>query len=135
MQRKYAYIWGVHVHSRLATASSGMSWQVFCESAGIICRPRWENHILDMTGGIFNDLQWEGPSGPHRNVSEVSVRETEAVKVPAERSGAACPTGAVTAGDWGWTDRISVRNPVINDKILVFNIILLNINSSNRCFK
>ena len=70
MQRKYAYIWDVHVHSRLATASSGMSWQVFCESAGIICRPRWENHIFDMTGGIFNDLQWEGPSGPHRNVSE-----------------------------------------------------------------
>ena len=27
----------------------------------------------------------EGPSGPHRNVSEVSVKETEAVKVPAER--------------------------------------------------
>ena len=28
---------------------------------------------------------------------------TEAEEVPAERSGAACPTGAVTAGDWGWT--------------------------------
>ena len=56
---------------------------------------------------------------------------TEAAQVPAERSGAACPTGAVTAGDWGWTDRISVRNPVINDKILIFNIMLLNINSSN----
>ena len=82
MQRKYAYIWDVHVHSRLATASSGMSWQVFCGGAGIICRPRWENHILDMTGGIFMG-----------------------------------------------------RFPVINDKILVFNIILLNINSSNRCFK
>ena len=27
--------------------------------------------------------------------------ETEAVEVPAQRSGAACPTGAVTAGDWG----------------------------------
>ena len=27
------------------------------------------------------------------------------------------------------------RFPVINDKILIFNIILLNINSSNRCFK
>ena len=38
----------------------------------------------------------QGPSGPHRNVSEVSGRETEAVKVPAERSGAACPAGAVT---------------------------------------
>ena len=24
-----------------------------------------------------------------------------AAQVPAERSGAACPTGAVTAGDWG----------------------------------
>ena len=64
-------------------------------------------------------------------------QEAEAVKVPAQQSGAACPTGAVTAGDWGWTDRISVRNPVINDKIfindkiLIFNIILLNINSSN----
>ena len=32
-------------------------------------------------------------------------------QVPAQRSGAACPTGAVTAGDWGWTDRISSRNP------------------------
>ena len=58
-------------------------------------------------------------------------RGTEAAQVPAKRSGAACPTGAVTAGDWGWTDRISERNPVINDKILIFNIILLNINSSN----
>ena len=54
-------------------------------------------------------LRWEGPTGPHRSVSEVSGRETEAVKVPAQRSGAACPTGAVTAGDWGWTDRISER--------------------------
>ena len=36
------------------------------------------------------------PSGPHRNVSEVSVRETEAVEVPAQRSAAACPAGAVT---------------------------------------
>ena len=35
--------------------------------------------------------------------------ETEAAQVPAERSGAACPDGAVTAGDWGWTDRISGR--------------------------
>ena len=26
------------------------------------------------------------------------------MEVPAERSGAACPDGAVTAGDWGWTD-------------------------------
>ena len=26
---------------------------------------------------------------------------TEAVEVPVERSGAACPTGAVTVGDWG----------------------------------
>ena len=26
---------------------------------------------------------------------------TEAAQVPAERSGAACPDGAVTAGDWG----------------------------------
>ena len=46
-------------------------------------------------------LRWEGPSGPHRNVSEVPCMGTEAVKVPAERSGAACPDGAVTAGDWG----------------------------------
>ena len=30
--------------------------------------------------------------------------ETEAAQVPVQRSGAACPTGAVTAGDWGWTD-------------------------------
>ena len=37
--------------------------------------------------------------------------ETGAVEVPAERSGAACPAGAVTAGDWGWTDRISVTGP------------------------
>ncbi len=49
-------------------------------------------------------LRWEGPSGPHRSVSEVSCMGTEAVEVPAQRSGAACPTGAVTAGDWGWTD-------------------------------
>ena len=53
----------------------------------------------------------QGPSGPHRSVSEVSVRETEAVEVPAQRSGAACPDGAVTVGNWGWTDRISGRNP------------------------
>ena len=38
-------------------------------------------------------------------------QEAEAVKVPAQQSGAACPTGAVTAGDWGWTDRISVAGP------------------------
>ena len=38
----------------------------------------------------------QGPSGPHRSVSEVSVRETEAVEVPAQRSGGACPAGAVT---------------------------------------
>ena len=31
--------------------------------------------------------------------------------MPAERSGAACPDGAVTAEDWGWTDRISGENP------------------------
>ena len=37
----------------------------------------------------------------------------------------------LSRSDWGWTDRISVRNPVINDKILIFRIILLNINSSN----
>ena len=41
-------------------------------------------------------LRWEGPTGPHRSVSEVSGMETEAVEVPAERSGAACPAGAVT---------------------------------------
>ena len=52
-------------------------------------------------------LRWEGPTGPHRSVSEVSGRGTEAAQVPAQRSGAAYPTGAVTAGDWGWTDRIS----------------------------
>ena len=46
-----------------------------------------------------------------RLVSEVPGMGTEAVEVPAQRSGAACPTGAVTAGDWGWTDRISSRNP------------------------
>ena len=57
------------------------------------------------------DSGWEGPTGPHRSVSEVSCKGTEAVEVPAERSGAACPDGAVTAGDWGWTDRISGRNP------------------------
>ena len=51
-------------------------------------------------------LRWEGPSGPHRSVSEVSGRKTEAAQVPAERSGAACPTGAVTAGDWGLDHRI-----------------------------
>ncbi len=28
-------------------------------------------------------LRWEGPSGPHRNVSEVSGMETGAVEVPA----------------------------------------------------
>ena len=39
---------------------------------------------------------WEGPSGPHRSVSEVPDMGTEAAQVPAERSGAACPTGAVT---------------------------------------
>ena len=46
-------------------------------------------------------LRWEGPTGPHRSVSEVSCMGTEAAQVPAQRSGAACPTGAVTAGDWG----------------------------------
>ena len=28
-------------------------------------------------------LRWEGPSGPHRSVSKVSGRETEAEEVPA----------------------------------------------------
>jgi len=37
---------------------------------------------------------------------------TEAAQVPAERSGAACPIGAVTAGDWGWTAGISRGNPL-----------------------
>ena len=41
------------------------------------------------------------PSGPHRSVSEVSCVGTGAAQVPAQRSEAACPTGAVTAGDWG----------------------------------
>ena len=68
-------------------------------------------------------------AAPERQLG--SCKGTEAAQVPAQRSGAACPTGAVTAGDWGWTDRISERNPVINDKILIFRIILLNINSSN----
>ena len=57
-------------------------------------------------------LRWEGPTGPHRSVSEVSCKGTEAVEVPAQRSGAACPTGAVTAGDWGWTAGISRGNPL-----------------------
>ena len=39
--------------------------------------------------------------------------------------------GLSPSGDWEWTDKISGRNPVINDKVLIFNIILLNINSSN----
>ena len=41
------------------------------------------------------------PSGPHRSVSEVPGMGTGAAEVPAQRSEAACPTGAVTAGDWG----------------------------------
>ena len=52
-------------------------------------------------GELGIKIRWEGPSGPHRSVSEVSCKGTEAAQVPAERSGAACPTGAVTAGDWG----------------------------------
>ena len=63
------------------------------------------------TSAITVKVRWEGPSGPHRSVSEVPGMGTEAVEVPAQRSGAACHTGAVTAGDWGWTDRISSRNP------------------------
>ena len=62
----------------------------------------------------------EDLSGPAPERQRGPRRGTEAVKVPAQRSGAACPTGAVTAGDWGWTDRISERNPDINDKILIF---------------
>lgn len=38
----------------------------------------------------------EDPSGPHLSVSEVPGMEAEAVHVPAKRSGAACPSGAVT---------------------------------------
>ncbi|MBO8478562.1 MAG: hypothetical protein IAB80_06720, partial [Bacteroidetes bacterium] len=48
----------------------------------------------DWGGGLTKVVR---PSGPHRRVSEVSGMETEAVEVPAQRSGAACPTGAVTA--------------------------------------
>ena len=40
----------------------------------------------------------------NRSVSEVPGVGTGAAEVPAQRSEAACPTGAVTAGDWGWTD-------------------------------
>ena len=43
-------------------------------------------------------------AGPFRAAPERQRgfrEETEAVEVPAERSGAACPDGAVTAGDWG----------------------------------
>ena len=42
--------------------------------------------------------------GPNRAAPERqrgSRIGTEAAQVPAERSGAACPDGAVTAGDWG----------------------------------
>ncbi|MBO8471550.1 MAG: hypothetical protein IAB82_07135 [Bacteroidetes bacterium] len=52
--------------------------------------------------------------GPNRAAPERqrgSRIGTEAAQVPAERSGAACPDGAVTAGDWGWTGRISSGNP------------------------
>ena len=125
-------------------------------------------------------LRWEGPSGPHRSVSEVSRRkqssggagaakrsrmprrgchrqvtgggqtgflkgpfraaperqrgfrkETEQRRCRRSEAEPHAPTGLSPSGDWGWTDRISVRNPVKNDKILIFRIILLNINSSN----
>ena len=62
---------------------------------------------MTVSSAIMVKVRWEGPSGPHRSVSEVPGMGTEAAQVPAQRSGAACPTGAVTAGDWGWTDRIS----------------------------
>ena len=38
----------------------------------------------------------EDPSGPHLSGSVVTGMEAEAVHVPAKRSGAACPSGAVT---------------------------------------
>ena len=80
-------------------------------------------------GGLTGFLKGPIRAAPERQRGP--RRGTEAAQVPPQRSGAACPTGAVTAGDWGWTVRISFRNPDINDKILIFNIILLNINSSN----
>ena len=50
-------------------------------------------------------LRWEGPTGPHRSVSEVSCKGTEAVEVPAERGAAACPpTGLSPQVTGGWTD-------------------------------
>ena len=67
-------------------------------------------------------LRWEGPSGPHRSDSEVSGRkQSSAGAGVAKRS--RMPHGGrhrkVTGGR---------QIPVINDKILIFRIILLNIN-------
>ena len=58
-------------------------------------------------------------------------KETEQRRCRRSEAEPHAPTGLSPSGDWGWTDRISVRNPVKNDKILIFRIILLNINSSN----
>ena len=67
-------------------------------------------------------LRWEGPSGPHRSDSEVSGRkQSSAGAGVAKRS--RMPHGGrhrkVTGGR---------QILVINDKILIFRIILLNIN-------
>ena len=71
------------------------------EGAGAAKRSRMPRRGChrQVTGG--RQTKVARPSGPHRSVSEVSGRGTEAAQVPAERSGAACPTGAVTLGDWG----------------------------------
>ena len=68
----------------------------------------------EVTGGVIDRILGIKMGRPFRAAPERqlgSCKGTEAAQVPAERSGAACPDGAVTAGDWGWTDRISSGNP------------------------
>ena len=59
----------------------------------------------EVTGGEQTGFL-EGPFRAAPERQRGFREETEAVQVPAERSGAACPGGAVTAGDWGLDHRI-----------------------------
>ena len=55
-------------------------------------------------------LRWEGPTGPHRSVSEVSGRKQKQRRCRRSEAEPHAPPGLSQPGDWGWTDRISGGN-------------------------
>ena len=78
------------------------------EGEGRGWRPLNKGLSPQVTGGRLTGFL-KGPSRAAPERQRGFRKETDAAQVPAERSEAACPDGAVTAGDWGWTARISEK--------------------------